>query len=61
MENNQNEKPLQKATAPLADKNHQLDPAVTGKEATQQEEVGKLPDNELGVDHNSDPVIAKNQ
>jgi hypothetical protein len=62
MENSKNENSKQKAKAPLADKKHQLDPTVKanrGKE--EQKEVGKLPNDDLGTDHNSDPIIAKNQ
>jgi hypothetical protein len=62
MENNKNENVDQKVKAPLADEKHQLDPTIKGNnDQTQQKEPGKLPDDELGVDHNSDPIIAKKQ
>jgi hypothetical protein len=62
MENNKTENSDQKAKAPLADRDHQLDPSVKGNRAKEdQKELGKLPDDDLGTDHNSDPILAKNQ
>lgn len=49
------------AKAPLADEKHQLEPSVTGQTENQDEEPGKLPKDELGVDHHSDPVTSKTQ
>lgn len=62
MENQERGKTTQKAKAPLADEKHKLNPSVTGKPKLDEEkEPGKLPENEFGIDHNSDPVIAKKQ
>jgi hypothetical protein len=62
MENNKKENEDQKAKAPLADEKHELDPTIKGNnDKTQQKQPGKLPEDEMGTDHNSDPIIAKKQ
>jgi hypothetical protein len=62
MENNKNENIDKKVKATSPDEKHQSNPVKReNNDKTEQNETGKLPDDEIGTDHNSDPYLAKKQ
>ena len=62
MEKEQQENTNQKAKTPLADEKHQLTAEEHHpKDKVENKEYGKLPEDDFGTDHNSDPILAKNQ